>query len=71
MYGLSFDKANVIIACCKDIYGRYDVLKKVKMITFTIISHYGFKMKSFSFLVFRINSTAISSIGKCFHLFAP
>ena len=23
MYGLSFEKINVIIACCEDIYGRY------------------------------------------------
>ena len=23
MYGLSFDKINVIIACCEEIYGRY------------------------------------------------
>ena len=27
MYGLSFDKINVIIACCKDIYGRYCIQK--------------------------------------------
>ena len=32
MYGLSFDKINVITACCEDIYGRS---KKVKMITST------------------------------------
>ena len=34
MYGLSFDKINVIIACCEEIYGRY-CTKKVKMITST------------------------------------
>ena len=30
MYGLSFDKANVVIACCKDIYGRYCIQEKEK-----------------------------------------
>ena len=28
MYGLSFDKINVIIACCEDIYGRQCIKKK-------------------------------------------
>ena len=27
MYGLSFDKVNVIIACCEDIYGRHCIKK--------------------------------------------
>ena len=31
MYGLSFDKINVIIACREDIYGHY-CIQKVKMI---------------------------------------
>ena len=34
MYGLSFDKINVIIACCEDIYGC-TALKNVTMITST------------------------------------
>ena len=34
MYGLSFDKISVIIACCEDIYGRF-CMKKVTMITST------------------------------------
>ena len=27
MYGLSFDKINIIIACCEDIYGHYCIQK--------------------------------------------
>ena len=27
MYDLSFDKINVIIACCEDVYGRYCIQK--------------------------------------------
>ena len=27
MYGLSFDKINIITACCEDIYGRYYIQK--------------------------------------------
>ena len=27
MYGLSFDKMNVIIACCDDIFSRYCIQK--------------------------------------------
>ena len=27
MYGLSFDKINIITACCEDIYGRYCIQK--------------------------------------------
>ena len=34
MYGLSFDKISVIIACSEGIYGRYRI-KKVTMITST------------------------------------
>ena len=34
MYGLSFDKINVIIACCKDIYCRH-CIEKVTIITST------------------------------------
>ena len=37
MYGLSFDKINVIIAFCEDIYGHRCIQKKVKMIISTDI----------------------------------
>ena len=30
MYSLSFDKINVIIACCEDIYGRHGIKKSNK-----------------------------------------
>ena len=33
MCSLSFDKINVIIACCEDIYGGYCIQKKKKIIT--------------------------------------
>ena len=35
MYDVSFEKINVIIACCEDIYGRSAALKKVEMINST------------------------------------
>ena len=34
MYGLSFEKTNVIITCYDDIFGRYSI-KKATMITST------------------------------------
>ena len=34
MYSLSFDKINVIIVCCKDIYSRH-CIEKVTIITST------------------------------------
>ena len=72
---LSFDKINVIIACCEDIYDRHGIKKsynghcdpyKVVIIVFDI------KSCSFSVVKSKLtNSTAISCIGKIYNLFAP
>ena len=64
MYGLSFDKISVIIACSEGIYGRY-CIKEVTMITFV------FNIKSFSFSVVKNKQTRLlflALIGRIDHL---
>ena len=68
MYSSSIDKTFVIFAYCKNIYGRYSILKSDN-------DHFypQFAMKVPYFLLSRINTnlSAISHTGKFYSLFAP
>ena len=68
-YGLSFDKINVIIACCKDIYSRYCIQKKITSTNNLLLS--SLIEKVVHFLLSGINKLdRVFFIGKFYHLIA-
>ena len=73
MYSSSFDKFYVIIRCWTDIYGRLCFQIKLQWTVSLITCHWRLQDKKL-FIFFCLeytNSTAISCIGRVYHLFAP
>ena len=55
MYGLSFDKIRVIIACCEDIYGCHCIKKSNNDHFQPLFAIIVFKIKDCHFLLSEIN----------------